>query len=119
MESFGLLTLALIQSALLALGQVMLKLGVGRMESFGWNEKFWHSVLFNWQFAASGLCFGAGSLLWMYIVKRFPLSMAYPMISLSYVFGLIAAAVVFHEIVDYRKWLGVALIISGCILISR
>ena len=45
--------------------------------------------------------------------------MAYPMISLSYVFGLIAAAVVFHEIVDYRKWLGVALIISGCILISR
>lgn len=119
MQSLGLLTLALIQSALLAIGQVMLKLGVGRMEPFGWNERFWHSVLFNWQFAASGLCFGAGSLLWMYIVKRFPLSMAYPMISLSYVFGLIAAAMVFHEIVDYKKWLGVTLIIGGCILISR
>lgn len=119
MKSLGLFSLALIQSALLAIGQVMLKLGVGRMETFGWNEKFWNSVLFNWQFALSGLCFGAGSLLWMYIVKRFPLSMAYPMISLSYVFGLVAAALVFHESVDYKKWIGVALIIGGCALISK
>ena len=71
------------------------------------------------QFAASGVSFGLGSLLWMYIVKKYPLSMAYPMISLSYVFGLIAAIVFFHEAVDFRKWIGVALIIGGCCLIAK
>ena len=55
----------------------------------------------------------------MYIVKNFPLSMAYPMVSLSYVFGMIAAIVFFHESVDIYKWTGVFLIVTGCILIAR
>lgn len=116
---FNLLSLSVLQSMLLAMGQVLLKFGLARMEPFGWNAAFWCSVFFNWQFAASGVSFGLGSVLWMYIVKKYPLSMAYPMISLSYVFGLIAAIVFFHEAVDFRKWIGVGLIISGCCLIAK
>lgn len=119
MKVLNLIVLTILQSALLALGQVMLKLGLARITSFGWNKTFWSSVFINWQFAVSGLCFGTGSLLWMYIVKRFPLSMAYPMISLSYVFGLIAASIVFHEYVGPMKWLGVGLIIAGCMLVAK
>ena len=114
-----LLPLALLQSALLALGQVLLKFGLQRMEPFGWNSSFWQSVFLNWQFALCGVCFAAASLLWMYIIKVFPLSMAYPMVSLSYVFGLIAAIVFFHETVDVWKWIGVFLIMTGCILIAK
>ena len=55
----------------------------------------------NWQFAASGLLFALASLLWMYIVKVFPFSSAYPMISLSYVLGMLAAILIFHEEVCY------------------
>ncbi len=106
------------QSALLSLGQVFLKIGLSRMHSFGWTTRFWSSVLLNWPFALSGLLFGASSVLWMYIVKRYPLSVAYPMISLSYVFGLIAAACIFHEHVGLCKWIGVALIIGGCCMIG-
>lgn len=115
----NLLILATLQSALLALGQIMLKLGLARMAPFGWNKAFWMSVLTNWQFAFSGICFATGSLLWMYIIKRFPLSMAYPMISLSYVFSLIGASVVFHEHIGLNKWLGVALIMVGCSLVAK
>lgn len=115
----NLLLLAIMQSMILAAGQVFLKFGLLRMEPFGWNLSFWRSVFFNWQFAASGLSFGTASLLWMYIVKRFPLSMAYPMISLSYVFGLLSAMIFFHEHVDAYKWIGVGLIVAGCFLISR
>ena len=116
---FSLLPLALLQSLLLAIGQVLLKFGLTRMEPFGWNSAFFRSVLVNWQFAASGISFVFGSLLWMYIVKRFPFSMAYPMVSLSYVFGLVAAVVFFHESVDLGEWIGVALIIGGCCLIAK
>ena len=55
----------------------------------------------------------------MYIVKRYPLSVAYPMISLSYVFGLLAAMVFFQESVSVMKWIGIGFIIIGCFLITK
>ena len=110
---------AVIQSMLLCGGQVLLKLALIRMPAFSWTKAFWGSMLLNWQLAACGLCFGMASLLWMYIVKAFPFSQAYPMVSLSYVFGMFAAIVFFYEEVSAVKWLGVGLIILGCMLISK
>ena len=81
---------AVLQSLLLVGGQVFLKFAMMRMLPFAWTRTFWVSLLTNWHFAACGLFFGAASLLWMYIVKVFPFSMAYPMVSLSYVFGMFA-----------------------------
>lgn len=117
--SIKLIPIALLQSLLLALGQVLLKFGLNNMKPFSWSAAFWKSVFINWQFALCGICFAAASLLWMYIVKHFPLSMAYPMVSLSYVFGMIGAIVFFHESIDIYKWVGVFLIMTGCILIAR
>lgn len=116
---FRLLLLAVSQSVMLAAGQVLLKFALQRMEPFAMTARFWQSVLLNWQFAACGLMFGGASLLWMYIVKHYPLSMAYPMVSLSYVLGMIASIVFFHETVDATKWIGVALIVLGCCLIAK
>lgn len=114
-----LIPLAVVQSLLLAAGQVLLKFALARMLPFSMSLAFWKSVFVNWQFAACGICYGAGSLLWFYILKHFPFSMAYPMVSLSYVFGMIAAVVFFHEPVSLTKWLGVLLIMAGCYLIAR
>ena len=114
-----LIILSILQSALLAMAQVMLKFAMMRMEPFVCSRNYFYSLLLNWQFALCGICFGAASLLWMYIVRHFPLSIAYPMVSVSYVFGMIAAIVFFHETVDVWKWIGVFLIITGCILIVR
>ena len=110
---------AIIQSALLAAAQVFLKFALTRMPSFAWTREFWCSLLVNWQFAVSGLLFGAASLLWMYIVKVFPFSLAYPMVSLSYVFGMVAAIVFFHEQVSLTRWAGVFFIMLGCCLIAK
>lgn len=111
--------LAVVQSALLASAQVTLKFALQKMLPFGWNRTFWLHLLLNWQFALCGLFFTGSSVLWMYIVKRYPLSVAYPMISLSYVFGLLAAFFFFHEEVSAVKWVGVALIMAGCCLIAK
>lgn len=114
-----LLFMAFCQSATLAMGQVMLKFGLQRMEPFGWNLSFWKSVFWNWQFALCGVCMAVQTLLWMYIIKHFPLSMAYPLGSLSYVFTMLAAIVFFHEDVGMMKWLGVMLIMTGCYLLTK
>ena len=45
--------------------------------------------------------------------------MAYPMVSLSYVFGMLAALLFFHETIPPTRWLGVFLIITGCFLVAK
>ena len=119
MNNWILLPLAIGQSLLMTIGQVLLKFGLGRMLPFSWTGPFWKSVFINWQFVLSGACFGAGSVLWFYILKHYPFSMAYPMVSLSYVFGMIAAIVFFHEPVSLAKWFGVLLIMGGCYFIAK
>jgi undecaprenyl phosphate-alpha-L-ara4N flippase subunit ArnE len=41
------------------------------------------------------------------------------MVSLSDVFGMIAAMLVFHEEVSVTKWAGVLLIMAGCYFIAK
>lgn len=110
---------AILQSILLTGGQVLLKFALNRMPAFAWTREFWISLFTNWQFAACGIFFGLSSLLWMYIVKIFPFSSAYPMVSLSYVFGMLAAIIFFREDVSIYKWIGVAFIVLGCMLIAK
>ena len=57
-------------------------------------------------------------MLWLYILKHYPLSQAYPLISLSYVMGMLAAVFVFHEAVPLVRWLGVGLIMAGVVMVS-
>jgi undecaprenyl phosphate-alpha-L-ara4N flippase subunit ArnE len=45
--------------------------------------------------------------------------LAYPMISLSYVFGTLAAIVIFHEQVPLSTWIGVGFIVLGCMLVAH
>ena len=114
-----LLLLSMVQSLLLAGGQVLLKIALARMLPFGWTWKFWGHFFANWPFLGAGICFGLGSMLWMYILREFPLSMAYPMVSISYVFGMLAAIVFFNEHVVAHQWLGVVLIMAGCCMVVK
>ena len=111
--------LSTLQCILLSAGQAFLKFALQRMLPFGWNREFWASVFLNWQFAASGLSFGAGSLLWMYILKHFQLSQAYPLVSISYVISMFCAIFFFHETVPVSRWIGCTLIVCGCLLIVK
>lgn len=114
-----LLPISLLQCMLLSGGQVLMKFGLTKAGDFSWTWAYFGRLLINWQFCCCGLCYGAGSILWMYIIKHFPFSMAYPMVSLSYVFGMFAAIIFFHEQIPLTRWLGVFLIMTGCVLIAR
>ena len=113
-----LLALALVQSALLALGQVTLKVSLQQLGAFSWSWALFSRAFTGGWFGLCGLCFALSSVLWMYIVKHFPLSQAYPLISLSYVMGMLAAVFIFHEAVPLIRWVGVALIMLGVVLVS-
>lgn len=111
--------LALLQSLFLAGGQVLLKLGLAASGPFKWSWSFFRAQITNWWFLGCGISFAVATVLWMYILKHFPFSIAYPLSSVSYIFGTIAAILVFHEQVAWSQWLGVLLIMAGAALMVR
>ena len=116
--NFKFLLEASLQCILLASAQVFLKLSMVKMEAFSWTWHYFRSLLTNWQFAFTGLLFGSSTLLWFYILRHYPFSLAYPFTGFSYVLGMFAAMLVFHESIPATRWIGVALIVAGvfCLL---
>ena len=109
--------LVLIQSIFLCGGQVMLKLALKGVGGCSWSWSFIHSQLTNWWWLGCGVLFTAAGLMWMYILKHYPFSHAYPLSSMAYVMGMIAAMVVFHESIVWTQWIGIVLIMAGCFFV--
>ena len=114
-----LILLAIIQSIFLCGGQLFLKLALQAMGPVSRTWSFVFSQLTNWWWLACGAAYGSAAVLWMYILKHYPFSRAYPLISLSYVFGMIAAVLIFHETVPATRWIGVLLIMAGCYFVAQ
>ena len=61
---------------------------------------------------------GLGLLVWLLVLQRLEVGVAYPMLSLNFVLITLIARFVFHETIDRRHWMGVALVISGVALLG-
>jgi len=111
--------LGIIQAAFLSVGQVFLKIALHRMETFSFTWKWFAAILSNWWLGAMGASFAVAGLLWLYMLKNFQFSVAYPITSIAYIFGMLAAIFIFHETVPLTRWLGVILIIVGVVFIAK
>ncbi|MBQ0057264.1 MAG: EamA family transporter [Bacteroidales bacterium] len=114
-----LILLCLLQSMILAMGQVFLKMTTHGLGHFEWSWQYFRGLLLNFPLFMCGMCFASASLLWVWIVKHYPLSQAYPLNSLSYVFGIVAAILLFGEKVSASVWIGTCLIVGGCVLVAK
>ncbi|MDR1456255.1 MAG: EamA family transporter [Tannerella sp.] len=108
-----------VQSLCLVSGQIFLKMALTQTGKFSFTWQFFRGALTAWPLAASGLCMALASLIWFHILKRYDFSVAYPMIAISYIFGLLAAVFVFHESVPLTRWIGVLLIMGGVFLVTK
>lgn len=114
-----LIELVSLQTFFLAVGQMLLKLVLSKHGNFELNWAYLRTILFDWRFPACGISFSIATILWLYILKRFPFSQAYPLTSLSFVFGMIVAWLVFGETIPLSRWIGLILVVGGCFLIMK
>lgn len=114
-----LIILIIVQSALLVAAQSFLKISVELFGKFSWSWQYFKTVFTTWQFAASGICALVAMLVWMYVLKHYEFSLAYPLLSISYVIGLLAAYFVFHEAVPLTRWIGVVIVMVGVYFIVK
>lgn len=102
------------------LGQILFKRGVDDLDAgeahFGLktfraalrSPAIWGGVLIH------GVEFGV----WIEILGRLPLSVAFPLESVSYVTVLVATRLFLREVVPVRRWIGVGLICAGITVIG-
>ncbi|PHM45699.1 4-amino-4-deoxy-L-arabinose-phospho-UDP flippase [Xenorhabdus mauleonii] len=112
---------------LITIAQLLLKWGVVHLPPLSLSA-YWLDIDWLWQhhnpllMILAGLSGYALSMLcWFFTLKYLPLNKAYPIISLSYVFVYLMAAILpwFNEPISLLKTVGVICILSGVWLISR
>ena len=64
------------------------------------------------------IAYGIGTLLWIYVLSRVPLTLAYPFTALTFVLVYLAGAWLFGEPVTLRALTGVALILGGLFMVT-
>ena len=58
-------------------------------------------------------------VLWLLVLQRLEVGIAYPMLSLNFVLITLIARFVFREPIDRQHWIGVALVIGGVALLGQ
>ena len=111
--------LMLLQTATLAFSQVALKLAMANLK-WEWSWSFiWHHVLLNAWMMFAILLMILANLFWLYMLHKYDFSKVYPLTSLGFIFGILAGLFIFHEQVGFMQWIGVTLVITGCMFIAE
>jgi multidrug transporter EmrE-like cation transporter len=118
-------TIGLILSGVLlnTIAQFLLKAGTRALGSLQFADR----AAFDFFFAAAtspyiigGLvCYVASFGLWIGVLSRLDVSVAYPLLSIGYVISAFAAYYVFGEPLSANKLAGIGLILLGVIVLSR
>jgi drug/metabolite transporter (DMT)-like permease len=59
-----------------------------------------------------------GALFWLSVLSRWPLSLAYPLLSISYIIGIILSVLILKERVTWVQVVGVLIIVVGVSLVG-
>lgn len=63
--------------------------------------------------------YGLSSILWLMVLAKMPLGIAYPFISINFVLIALAGSLFFHERFIWQQGIGMLLLVVGLILIVR
>jgi len=96
---------------LMSVGQILFKKAAMAAE----GQNFLLGLINGWMFVALAL-YGVATLLWVWILKQYPLSAAYPFVALAFVLVPIASVYIFDEAISVRYMWGCAMIIGGIVL---
>lgn len=116
-------TAIIIAVTLSALAQYALKLGSATLNSAGGLADKPVVTLTNAALSPAiwlGLMiYGFSVLLWIWVLSKTELSVAYPFVGLSFILTMIIGAVLLHEDVSPMRIAGTVLIAAGCVMVAR
>jgi multidrug transporter EmrE-like cation transporter len=97
-------------------GQLLLKLGMARRPGFRMIEIT--ELSDNWPVLAGFGCYGISTVLYLQVLARLDLSLAYPTVSLGYVLVIVMSRLLFKEAVSPMRWMALMIICIGVVLVG-
>ena len=110
--------LAVLTAVLLAVGQLLFKIGSARIDPTS-LPGFLESTLLNPVLVFAVGLYGVTILIWIYVLNKLPLSIAYPVTGLAYIIVPILSYYLLGERLSPMLFLGSFLILVGISLVAR
>ncbi|RMH82262.1 hypothetical protein EA796_20770 [Pseudomonas sp. AOB-7] len=107
--------LAVLTAFSMASGQLLFKLGADRWRGDSLVQLLW-SFLSSPYLMGAVFLYALTILVWIYVLKVLPLSIAYPLTALSYILVPVFSLVILGEKVSTNTLVGSGLIIAGIIV---
>lgn len=105
------------------LGQVLLKAGISQLGNISDFSSFFQlqtllKIITNSYIITAFIFYGLIVLLWLGAISNFNVSFLFPLSSLTYLVTAFAAWLILKETISPLHWIGICLIIGGCVLIA-
>jgi multidrug transporter EmrE-like cation transporter len=97
-------------------GQLLLKHGMSRQPGLRFGE--FGVLLRNLPVIGGICCYGLSTMLYLSVLARLELSLAYPTVSLGYVLVMIMSRVLFKEPVSRTRWIAAGIICIGVVMVG-
>lgn len=111
--------LLLIGVILSSLGGIFLKLGAMHVDhSNGIATAITHALM-QWRLYFGAFCYFIPVAIWIYMLKRVDITFLQPLFALVYVATPLLAIPMLHEAIPATRWLGIAVILAGIIIVAR
>jgi uncharacterized membrane protein len=122
MPNLKLILQVLLLASMLTIGNVLWKYGLNNIGGIFVNGKTFFSSIKD-LFLSPYIWLGAllyilGTIYWFTLLSKHNLSYVYPMLSVSYVLGMIVGMFFFKEAVSLTGWIGMGIIFVGFIILS-
>lgn len=101
-----------------ATGQILLKAGLTQLGPHPAPTRVVASIFTNLRVFGGFMCYGVSSLFYLVALSRLPLSYAYPLIALSYVFVTFLSWKFLGEHVPGMRLAGLAVIMTGVVVMA-
>jgi multidrug transporter EmrE-like cation transporter len=115
--------IAIASIGLSAVGQILMKMGMSAPEVQSalspLSPASVTAILASLPVWGGLLAYGASAVIWLYVLSRIDVSLAYPMVSLGFVLVLLLSAVVLKEPLSTPRIAGVLFIVAGVVMVGR
>lgn len=108
-----------LMTGLLTLSQVFYKKLLSDINFNHISPKVFIELIYNFYTLAILISMGSAMFIWSKLLLKNDLTLIYPLVSLSYLWAILAGVCFFDEHVNTNKFLGIIFILIGVILISK
>jgi drug/metabolite transporter (DMT)-like permease len=110
--------LILLNTLMLVSGQFLWKTGLQHNESSFSSIRSLMQLMVSPYFLGGLFLYGLATVLWLFILSRVSLGLAYPIQSLAYIMAVFGAYWIFNEPLSMPKVVGCLLILAGVVFIG-